>query len=216
MIDFKNVTATFSDNAGIFDLTFHIERGEIAFLMGPTGAGKSTVLRAIYKDIPVMKGRIIIDGVDTSKIKKRKIPFFRRSIGTIFQDFKLLDDRTVFENVALPLHINGVPGKVINRKVHEVLERIGLLDLKKERPTSISGGEQQRIAIARALVKDPKVILADEPTGNLDLVTSDEIVDLLESATQGGAAVLMATHNFPLIRPRHKRFIELSGGRQLV
>lgn len=153
MIDFKNVTATFSDNAGIFDLTFHIDKGEIAFLMGPTGAGKSTVLRAIYKDIPVKNGRIIVNGNDTGKIKKRKIPIYRRSIGTIFQDFKLLDDRTVFENVALPLHIVGVPRKLINQRVNEVLEQLGLLDLKKEHPNNISGGEQQRIAIARALVK---------------------------------------------------------------
>ncbi len=215
MIKFENVTATFTENAGIYDLTFHVDPGEMVFLMGPTGAGKSTVMRALYKDIPLKKGHIIVDGLDITFMKKRRIPYFRRTIGTVFQDYKLLKDRSVYENVALPLNISGLPRKEIQHRVRTILEQVNLLDHIKELPIHLSGGEQQRIAIARALIKEPKIILADEPTGNLDLVTSDEIVDILESATLTGTAVLMATHNFPLIRPRRKRFIELSDGRQV-
>jgi cell division transport system ATP-binding protein len=131
----------------------------------------------------------------------------------IFQDFRLIEDRSVFENVALPLHISGLSKKDIKSKVSEILEKVGLNSVTKMRPSQLSGGEQQRVSIARALVKDPVVILADEPTGNLDPNVSDEILDLLELATNNGTSVLMSTHNFPLIRPRKKRYIELNDGR---
>jgi cell division transport system ATP-binding protein len=213
MIQFENVTATYADDVGIFDLSFHIGKGEMVFLMGPTGAGKSTVLRTIYKDILLNDGSLYIDGQDITYMRSHKIPYYRRKIGMIFQDFRLIEDRSVFENVALPLHISGLPKKDIKSKVSEILEKVGLDSVTKMRPSQLSGGEQQRVSIARALVKDPVVILADEPTGNLDPNVSDEILDLLELATNNGTSVLMSTHNFPLIRPRKKRYIELNDGR---
>ena len=213
MIQFENVTATYADDVGIFDLSFHIEKGEMVFLMGPTGAGKSTVLRTIYKDILLNDGSLYIDGQDITYMRSHKIPYYRRKIGMIFQDFRLIEDRSVFENVALPLHILGLPNKDIKSKVSQILEKVGLEYVTKMRPSQLSGGEQQRVSIARALVKDPVVILADEPTGNLDPNVSDEILDLLELATKNGTSVLMSTHNFPLIRPRKKRYIELNDGR---
>ena len=213
MIQFENVTATYADDVGIFDLSFHIEKGEMVFLMGPTGAGKSTVLKTIYKDILLKDGSLYIDGQDITYMRTRKIPYYRRKIGMIFQDFQLIGDRSVFENVALPLHILGLPSKEIKSKVNGILEKVGLESVKKMFPSQLSGGEQQRVSIARALVKNPVVILADEPTGNLDPNVSDEILDLLELATSNGTSVLMSTHNFPLIRPRKKRYIELNDGR---
>jgi cell division transport system ATP-binding protein len=213
MIQFENVTATYADDVGIFDLSFHIEKGEMVFLMGPTGAGKSTVLKTIYKDILLNDGSLYIDSQDITYMRTRKIPYYRRKIGMIFQDFRLIGDRSVFENVALPLHILGLPNKEIKLKVNGILEKVGLENVKKMIPSQLSGGEQQRVSIARALVKDPVVILADEPTGNLDPNVSDEILDLLELATNNGTSVLMSTHNFPLIRPRKKRYIELNDGR---
>ena len=213
MIKFENVTATYTKDVGIFNLSFHIPKGELVFLMGPTGAGKSTVLRTIYRDMPITDGTLFINGEDVDKIRRRHVPYFRRKIGMIFQDYRLIPDRTVFENIALPLHIEGVSTKHINEKVHDIGEKVGLNNRINNYPNQLSGGEKQRVSIARALVKEPLVILADEPTGNLDPNVSDEILDLLEIATDSGAAVLMSTHNFPLVQPRKKRFIELNEGR---
>ena len=213
MIKFENVTATYTENVGVFNLSFHIPIGELVFLMGPTGAGKSTVLRAIYRDISITDGTLLINGEDVGKIRRRHVPRFRRKIGMVFQDYKLIPDRTVFENIALPLHIEGVSKKHIKDKVYDIGEKVGLKKRINNYPSQLSGGEKQRVSIARALVKEPHVILADEPTGNLDPNVSDEILDLLEIATESGAAVLMSTHNFPLVQPRRKRFIELNEGR---
>ena len=213
MIKFENVTAVYAKNVGIFNLTFHIPKGELIFLMGPTGAGKSTILRTIYKDIPIVEGDLYINGESIANLKRRHIPKFRRKIGMVFQDYRLILDRTVFENIALPLQIEGKPIKIINEKVHEIIEKVGLIKRYKNYPSQLSGGEKQRVSIARALVKDPIIVLADEPTGNLDPNVSDEILDLLEIATSSGASVLMSTHNFPLVQPRKKRFIELNQGR---
>ena len=216
MIKFENVTATYTENVGIFNLSFHIPKGELVFLMGPTGAGKSTVLKTIYKDIPISDGNLYINGEDVENIRRRHVPRFRRKIGMVFQDYRLIPDRTVFENIALPLQIEGVSKKEIKDKVHDICEKVGLKRSINNYPSQLSGGENQRVSIARALVKKPLVILADEPTGNLDPNVSDEILDLLEIATDSGAAVLMSTHNFPLIQPRKKRFIELNEGRLVV
>ena len=216
MIKFENVTATYTENVGIFNLSFHIPKGEFVFLMGPTGAGKSTVLKTIYRDIPISDGILFINGEDVGNIRHRHVPRFRRKIGMVFQDYRLIPDRTVFENIALPLQIEGVSKKEIKDKVHDICEKVGLKKSINNYPSQLSGGENQRVSIARALVKKPLVILADEPTGNLDPNVSDEILDLLEIATDSGAAVLMSTHNFPLIQPRKKRFIELNEGRLVV
>ena len=216
MIKFENVTATYAENVGIFNLSFHIPKGELVFLMGPTGAGKSTVLKTIYRDISISDGNLYINGQDVGNIRRRHVPRFRRKIGMVFQDYRLIPDRTVFENIALPLQIEGVSKKEIKDKVHDICEKVGLKKSINNYPSQLSGGENQRVSIARALVKKPLVILADEPTGNLDPNVSDEILDLLEIATDSGAAVLMSTHNFPLIQPRKKRFIELNEGRLVV
>ena len=213
---FDNVTSVYKSGVGIFDISFSLDSGEIIFIMGPTGSGKSTILRSIYLDIGIKEGRILYKNKDISKLKKREVPYHRREIGMIFQDYKLLEDRTVFENVALPLQIAGFKGRLIRDKVYSLLDKVGLVDKASNNPIRLSGGERQRVAIARALVKDPLLILADEPTGNLDPIVSDEILDLLDHlAKTMGTAILMSTHNFPLIQPRGKKFIELNQGRKV-
>jgi len=213
MIRFKKVTATYKNKTGIFNINFEVKPGQMVFVMGPTGAGKSTILKAIYKDININSGQIFLDKENITVCSQKKISIIRRKIGMIFQDFKLLNDRTVFENIALPLRIEGEHYDDIKKKVKTVLSKIDLPNVESSFPLELSGGEQQRVCIARALVKNPKVILADEPTGNLDPNISDEILDLLETCTENGASVLMSTHNFPLIKPRNKRFVELNKGK---
>ena len=213
MIEFKKVTATYRKNIGIFDISFKVNKGELVFLMGPTGAGKSTVLKAIYRDLLIDTGNILLDNEDITNSSNYKIPIIRRKIGMIFQDFKLLNNRTILENVGMPLRIIGCSKSYMIDKVNSILTKVGLAGLNNVFPYELSGGEQQRVCIARALVNNPKIILADEPTGNLDPNVSDEILDILENFTQNGSTVLMSTHNFPLIKPRKKRFIELSNGR---
>jgi len=217
IIVFDNVSATYENGVGIFDISFELDKSEFVFLMGPTGSGKSTILRSIYMDVFINKGKIIYNGRNLSKIRKRQVPRLRRNMGMIFQDYKLLEDRTVYDNVALPLQIAGQKSNFIKKKVSEMLERVGILDKYNSQPNKLSGGERQRVSIARALVKSPDLILADEPTGNLDPIVADEIIDLLEELSDSvGTAILMSTHNFPLIRPRQKRFIEIDQGKQIT
>ena len=213
MIQFKKVTATYRNKTDIFNINFEVKPGQMVFVMGPTGAGKSTILKAIYKDININSGQIFLDKENITVCSQKKISLIRRKIGMIFQDFKLLNDRTVYENIALPLRIEGAYPGDIKKKVKTVLSKIDLPNIESSFPLELSGGEQQRVCIARALVKNPKVILADEPTGNLDPNISDVILDLLEGCTENGAGVLMSTHNFPLIKPRNKRFVELNKGK---
>tara|TARA_B100001540_G_scaffold143081_1_gene127005 strand:+ start:491 stop:1141 length:651 start_codon:yes stop_codon:yes gene_type:complete len=216
MIRFENVTATYKKNVGVFNISFEVKSGNMIFIMGPTGAGKSTILRTIYKDMLVDSGNIILDDQNiTDKISSIHTASIRKKIGMIFQDFKLLTNHTVFDNIALPLRIEGYSKDKINELVYDSLDKVGLPQRQFSYPLQLSGGEQQRVCIARALVKKPKIILADEPTGNLDPNISDEILDLLEVCTDSGATVLMSTHNFPLIKPRNKKFIELSQGRMV-
>jgi len=213
MIRFKKVTATYKNKTGIFNINFEVKTGQMVFVMGPTGAGKSTILKAIYKDININSGQIFLDKEDITVCSQKKVSLIRRKIGMIFQDYRLLNDRTVFENIALPLRIEGAFHGDIKKKVKTALSKIDLPKIESSFPLELSGGEQQRVCVARALVKNPKVILADEPTGNLDPNISDEILDLLETCTENGASVLMSTHNFPLIKPRNKRFVELNKGK---
>ena len=216
MIKFDNVTATYKKNIGIFNISFEVKPGELVFIMGPTGAGKSTILKTIYKDLQVDSGKILLNNKDISLSSSNlSISSTRNEIGMIFQDFKLLNDRNVYDNVALPLRIAGISSKNIKHMVRDALNKVNMSGYEFSYPLELSGGEQQRIAIARALVNNPKIILADEPTGNLDPNISDEILDLLETFTANGSAVLMSTHNFPLIKPRNKKFIELSKGRMV-
>ena len=213
MIEFKQVTATYTKDIGIFDISFKVDKGEMVFLMGPTGAGKSTILKTIYRDVLIDSGNIILDGKDISKSSNYQIPLIRQKIGMIFQDFKLINNRTVFENISLPLRIIGSDKSYIYERSESVLKQVGLIGKENNFPFELSGGEQQRVSIARALINKPKIILADEPTGNLDPNVSDEILDLLNMFAEKGTSVLMSTHNFPLIKSRNKRFIEVGNGR---
>ncbi|HIB03592.1 MAG TPA: ATP-binding cassette domain-containing protein [Candidatus Marinimicrobia bacterium] len=212
MISFKNVSCTFEDGVGIEHVTFDIEPGEFVCIIGPTGAGKTTFLKLIYMDIFPEEGTVRVDKYRSDKIKKRNIPMLRRKVGMVFQDFELLKDRSVFENIAIPLHVQGVGMKVVKDEVENVLERLSISDRRDHLPTQLSGGEQQIVSLARALVKDPLVILADEPTGNLDPAASLKVVELLEEINRDGTAVLMATHNFSLVRDRGYRFMQIVDG----
>ena len=213
MIKFENVTATYTNDIGVFNLTFHIPKGELVFLMGPTGAGKSTVLRTIYKDVSITDGELYINGEDIKKLPKRQIPRFRRKIGMIFQDYRLIQDRTVYENIALPLQISGQKKKEIRHKVHEIINKVGLENRQKNYPGQLSGGEKQRVSIARALVKDPIVILADEPTGNLDKQNSKNVVQIIKDLVNHyNISFIIATHNLSIIK-KFDKIVKLSEGK---
>ena len=212
MISFKNVSCTFEGGAGIENATFDIEPGEFVCIIGPTGAGKTTFLKLIYMDIFPEEGTVGVDKYRSDKIKKRSIPMLRRRVGMVFQDFELLKDRSVFDNIAIPLHVQGVGMKMVKDEVENVLERLGISDRRDHLPSQLSGGEQQIVSLARALVKDPLVILADEPTGNLDPAASLNVIELLEEINRDGTAVLMATHNFSLVKDRGYRFMQIVDG----
>ena len=212
MISFKNVSCTFEGGAGIENATFDIEPGEFVCIIGPTGAGKTTFLKLIYMDIFPEEGTVGVDKYRSDKIKKRSISMLRRRVGMVFQDFELLKDRSVFDNIAIPLHVQGVGMKMVKDEVENVLERLGISDRRDHLPSQLSGGEQQIVSLARALVKDPLVILADEPTGNLDPAASLKMIELLEEINRDGTAVLMATHNFSLVKDRGYRFMQIVDG----
>ena len=212
MINFINVTVKHSDSRGINNISFIIEKGQFVYLMGPTGAGKSTIIKSILCSIFPNSGQIIVDNMDISLFNDSDLAYYRRNIGMVFQDFKLIKDRTIFENIALPLQIIGCDKRVIMEKVKTLLAKIGLSHKSGAYPEELSGGEQQKVCVARALIKNPKIIVADEPTGNLDPSSSDDIIDLLEEEAKLGTTIVMATHNYPLIENRIKHFIELNNG----
>lgn len=212
MISFEDVSCTFVSGAGIENATFTVEPDEFVCVIGPTGAGKTTLLRLIYMDIFPDSGKVTVDKYSSHRIKKRHIPMLRRKVGMVFQEFELLEDRSVFENVAIPLHVQGVGMKVVREEVESVLERLGILDRRDHLPSELSGGEQQIVSLARALVKQPWIVLADEPTGNLDPSASLSILKLLENINEDGTAVLMATHNYSLVKDRGHRFIHIVDG----
>ena len=197
---------------GIFNINFKLNKSEMIFLMGPTGSGKSTLLKTIYKELDIDSGEIFIDNKEISNLRNNEIPFLRRKIGMIFQDYNLLTDRNVIENVALPLYMEGIKRIEIYERVLLILDELGLKETEKKMPWELSGGEQQRVCVARALVKNPEVILADEPTGNLDAIAALELVQLLEEVNKEGTTVLMASHNYNLIKNRSHRILELQNG----
>lgn len=213
MIWFDNVTCTFIKGIGLFDATFEVEKGEFVFVIGPTGAGKTTLLKLVYMEIFPEKGKVVVDKYNSLKIKQRQIPLLRRKVGMVFQEFELLSDRNVFDNIALPLRVRGEKKREIKSKVYHVLDELDITDKAGHYPSELSGGEQQIVSLARAIVKDPIVILADEPTGNLDPVSSFKILTLLEQINKEGTAVIMASHNYNLIKDRGHRFIEVVDGR---
>ena len=212
MIQFDNVSYNYEKGGGISNVNLAIQENEYAFLIGPTGSGKTTLLRLAYMDLFPNVGRVIVNKYDSSKIKHKKIPYFRRKIGMVFQDYHLLNDRNLFDNIALPLHVMGFKKDEIIDRVEESLEEIGLESKFNHYPNELSGGEQQRACVARALIKEPDIILADEPTGNLDPVTSFELIKLLEEINREGTSILMASHNYNLIKGRGHRIIEIQNG----
>jgi cell division transport system ATP-binding protein len=216
MIEMRNVSLTYQRGPGVFDINFKINAGELAFLVGPSGAGKSTVLKLMYAELVPQEGEVEINGYITSRIRRNRIPGLRRTLGLVFQDFRLLPDRNAYDNVALPLHIMGLPRRDIRERTYSALEDVGLSERVYHYPRELSGGEQQRVAIARAVVKNPDIILADEPTGNLDAATALETLDLLTFlAEDHGCTVVLATHDYTLMTKKRGRLIEISEGRLL-
>jgi cell division transport system ATP-binding protein len=213
MIQLENVSYTYRKGFGLANIDFTMDDGEFVFLIGPTGSGKTTLLNLLYMEIFPESGRVTIGKFDSDSIKKRQIPALRRTIGIISQNYYLLDDRNLFENVALPLHVIGHSQNNVADVVEEVLEEVGLTGLEDHYPRELSGGEQQRACLARALIKDPEIILADEPTGNLDPVTSFDLIKLLEEINSEGTIVFMASHNYSLIKSRNHRIVEIHDGR---
>jgi len=212
MVEFKNISFSYSKDSGVYDIDLKVNDREFCFLVGPTGSGKSSLLKMIYFDILPSKGEIDVLGYNSKKTRKNSIHKLRKKIGVIFQDYKLLKQRTVYENIALPLHINGIGRKKIKDNVEEALELTDLLDYQNKYPDQLSGGEQQRVCIARAIVKNPELILADEPTGNLDPAAAHKILKILEQINKEGTTIIMATHNYKLISDRDYRIIELKAG----
>lgn len=212
MVEFRNISFSYSKDSGVYDINLNVDDSEFCFLVGPTGSGKSSLLKMIYFDILPSEGEIDVLGYNSKKTKKNSIHKLRKKIGVIFQDYKLLKQRTVYENIALPLHINGVGRKKIKDNVEEALELTDLLNYQNKYPDQLSGGEQQRVCIARAIVKNPELILADEPTGNLDPAAAHKILKILEQINKEGTTIIMATHNYKLISDRDYRIIELKAG----
>jgi cell division transport system ATP-binding protein len=214
VIEFYHVSKQYVKNVWVLnDVSFNIKKGDFVFLTGVSGAGKTTLLKLIYKDEVPSKGQILIDSTNTSLIAKKDIYKLRRDIGIIFQDFKLLHNRTIYENVALPLLIRGERKSLIEKRVSSALSLVGLSHRRNYLPMHVSGGEQQRAAIARAIVANPKIIIADEPTGNLDTELSIEIFHIFERINANGITVILATHDRHLLSLFPKRIISLDQGR---
>jgi cell division transport system ATP-binding protein len=214
MIKLVHVTKVYRDSVkALDDVSVEIAKGEFVFVVGPSGSGKSTLIRLLLKEEEPTRGDIYVAGKHIGRLSPWKVPYLRRNIGTVFQDFKLLPDRTVFENVAFALEVIGKPRHVINQRVPEILELVGLGSKLHNYPDELSGGEQQRVSIARAFVNRPLILLADEPTGNLDPATSVEIMKLLDRINRTGTTVLMATHDNAIVDAMRRRVIELDQGR---
>ena len=214
MLEFSGVSKRYPDGGdALTDVTFNLNDGEMIFVTGPSGAGKSTLLRLIAAIERPSRGQIRFDGKSIERLPRREIPYLRRKLGLIFQDYRLLQDRSVFDNVALPLIIAGYSPEDVPRRVRAALDKVGLLRKEKRYPQALSGGEQQRVGIARAIVHKPPMILADEPTGNLDPELAAEIMNLFTEFNRVGVTLLIASHDLPLISRLSKRTLRLSGGR---
>ena len=217
MIQLHNVSLAYqTDATALNDITLRIEKGEFVFLTGPSGAGKTTLLRLLYGALSPTRGQVLIDGKNVSHMSASQIPHLRRSVGVVFQDFKLLPSRTVFENVAITLEVLGWGRADIGKKVMHILKQMGMESKINLTPQRLSGGEQQRVALARALVNDPKILLADEPTGNLDDANKNQILNIFKEANVRGTTVVVATHDRRLIHNTHKRLVTLSNGEMIV
>ena len=213
MIELSHVNKVYSEgNRAVKDLSLTIDDGEFAFIVGRSGSGKSTLLKLLLKELEPTSGRIVVNDMDLGKMPRRYVPKYRRKLGVVFQDFRLLKDLTVFENVAFAQRVIGVPGRVIRDTVPEMLRLVGLSAKYKAYPAQLSGGEQQRVAVARAIVNRPDILLADEPTGNLDPGNSMEIMKLLEEINNRGTTVLVVTHNREIVNSMKKRVITMRKG----
>ncbi|CAM3951382.1 cell division ATP-binding protein FtsE [Mesobacillus thioparans] len=214
MIDMQDVYKTYSNGIMAANgINVHIDAGEFLYVVGPSGAGKSTFIKMMYREIKPSKGSIIINGVNLAKLKNSKVPLLRRNIGVVFQDFKLLNTLSVYENVAFAMEVIEESPQYIKKRVMETLELVGLKHKARSLPTELSGGEQQRVAIARSIVNAPKVVIADEPTGNLDPDTSWEIMNIFEEINMRGTTIVMATHNKEIVNTIKHRVIAIEDGR---
>ena len=212
MIELQNVSYSHNKGYGVNNLNMSIKSGDFTFLIGPTGSGKTTLMRLLYFDLFPDSGIVKVNGYSSNKMNSRKVSKARINIGMVFQDYKLLLDRNLFDNIALPLHVMGLASSQISSRVDEAIELVGLEGKENHFPDELSGGEQQRASLARAFIKEPDIILADEPTGNLDPVASFELVRLLETIHETGTTVLMASHNYNLIKGRGRPIFELKNG----
>lgn len=213
MIQLQGVTKIYSNGAiGLDNISLTIEKGEFVFITGNSGSGKSTFLKTLYKEVDPDRGKIIINNRDITKLKKRQVPYLRRELGMVFQDFRLLPNRTVYENVAFAMEIVGTSSREIRRNVPIVLGLVGLARKARCYPHELSGGEQQRTALARAIVNNNPILIADEPTGNLDPATSWEIMNCLQDINKRGVTIIMATHEREIVNTMKKRVIEISNG----
>ncbi len=213
MLEFKNVSKSFGDVVALSDVSFRVDDGEFVFISGASGAGKTTILRLILRELRPTRGEIILDGQEITKLPKSKVPKLRQNMGVVFQDFKVLPERTVRENVEVALAVINLPKKEWKARVDHVLALVGLEKRASLFPAQLSGGELQRVSMARALVVNPKIVLADEPTGNLDWDTAEKIVDLFDKINKEGKTIIMATHHKMIIDKMGKRVIELADGR---
>ena len=213
MIEFRNVSKVYETGiSAVNNISLYIEKGEFVFIIGQSGCGKSTLMKMIMKEVEPSKGHILVNGIDITKISKRRIPNLRRSMGIVFQDFRLLPDKTVYENVAYAMRVIEADPKIIKKQVPNVLALVGLSDKEDFYPDQLSGGEQQRVAIARAIVNNPSVLIADEPTGNLDPDTAWEIMSLLSDINRRGTTVIVATHAKDIVDKMQKRVVQIVKG----
>jgi len=212
VIKFENVSVSYDHRPVLENVNFSLENGEFAYLIGETGAGKSSFLRLIYRDLLPDQGSVQVAGMEVTSLKDKKVPYLRRRLGIVFQDFQLLPDRSVYDNVAFSLEVTGEKNNYIKQRVLEVLGMVGLSHKRKNMPEDLSGGEQQRVVIARALANEPRIMLADEPTGNLDPKASAEIMDLLKQINNRGMAVLMVTHDYDTAKQYPYRTVKLDNG----
>jgi len=214
MISVQHVSKLYKKTiTALDDVSVEVEKGEFVFIVGPSGSGKSTFIRLLLKEEEPSSGSIYVAGKKLANLSSWKVPYLRRNIGTVFQDFKLLSDRTVFQNVAFALEVIGKPKSVIDQRVPEILELVGIGDKLNAMPNELSGGEQQRVSIARAVVNRPLILLADEPTGNIDPATSQDIMKLLDRISRLGTTVVMATHDSAIVDAARKRVVELEEGK---
>ena len=213
MLSIQNITFNYKNQPLFNDVNLELAIGEFAFLIGKSGAGKTTLLQMIYMNILPQEGSVTVGNFNSKIIKKKELPLLRRKIGIVFQDFKLLTDRNVFENLSFVLEVTATPRKEIKRRVNDVLNEVGLSHKRLNKVDQLSGGEKQRVAIARAILNDPLIVLADEPTGNLDPETSNEILELLMKINKRGTAVLFATHNYDLVRKGNAKIYKIESGK---